>query len=268
MSTARAKLGVHINCCQPFVRWRFPCMSPTSCVSQRLELRNRIYEYAIAIQSSAEESRLPSLPLAQVCRQLRTEFYPMCLQAPIILDWKYLPGYLATFYSGVNETSRPFKYCPSSITVLADGCLKHGVWAKVDLVHLIRMAHTRSDFSCTFAYWDVAWGSDSDSDHEAREYTDEEKSYIEDDNNMLVKVIFNQNDQWRHDVTNGTLKHIFMDYVGSAEIAEMNIVLSDNFEVSLPSVDETDEYLERVGLDQGNDHTMDVRVTRESAMCG
>lgn len=82
----------------------------------------------------------------------------MCLQAPITLDWKYLPGYLATFYSSVNEPAWRSKYFPSSITVLADGCLKYGVSAKVDLVPLIQMAHARSDFSCTFAYGDDSWG--------------------------------------------------------------------------------------------------------------
>ncbi|KAH7093446.1 hypothetical protein FB567DRAFT_515366, partial [Paraphoma chrysanthemicola] len=229
------------------------------------ELRNRIYEHAVAIQSIAEDGRLSYLPLAQVCRQLRTEFYPMCLQAPIILDWKHLPGYLATFYSSIYEPSRPSRYCPSSITVLADGCLKQGVWAKVDFISIVRMAHTRSDFSCTFTYGDAGWGSESGSDDDASEYTDEEKSYIEDDNDRLQKCIFNENSQWRHDVADGTIMHIFMDYVGSAEISLMNIVVSDNFETSWSIFDETEEYLERVGLDKVYDHMLDVHVSRESA---
>lgn len=113
---------------------------------------------------------------------------------------------------------------------------------------------------------DSTTASESGSDDDTSEYTSEERGYIEDDNDMLQRCIFNQNDQWCHDFTDGTIKHIFMDYIGSAEVAEINIVLSDNFEVSWSRAEETNEYLERIGLYTKYDHLIDVRVTRESAM--
>jgi hypothetical protein len=113
-----------------------------------------IYDVAAAVQASEQDVSLSYLPLTQACRQLRSEFRPVCLRAQITVDWKSLPGYLRTFYPTVNDKLQNIEHIPASVTILVDSYQSADPHPEIDIAPLVRMAHAKSAFSCSFVRGD------------------------------------------------------------------------------------------------------------------
>ncbi|KAI1518442.1 hypothetical protein Ptr86124_001570 [Pyrenophora tritici-repentis] len=109
------------------------------------EQRNRVYEFIV----EAEGSRgvLPCLALTQVCRQVRSEYRPICMKHDGIIKWKKIPGYIRTFYPiSADGKVENIELAPSSLTIRFFDPFTDTAYLEIDFL-LIKMAISKPSFA-------------------------------------------------------------------------------------------------------------------------
>lgn len=111
------------------------------------ELRDKVYRYLPPENAyhidTLSHSALPGLCFSQVCRQIRTEFYPMLHQEPVIIRLRNLPGYPDCFYSADGSNISNVGVAPKRVDLMLSVRVPrrwHGPSAAVDILPLIKIA--------------------------------------------------------------------------------------------------------------------------------
>jgi hypothetical protein len=146
------------------------------------ELRNRIYDFA-AITTDCDQHScvLPTLSLAHTCRQVRTEYLPICKNAPAVVLWSDLEEYFSVFFQNVNSWVADFTQAPRSMTILVDFGPPHQE-GTIDLLPLIKIQHANTTFSCHFER-----RADDPKDDSVRAVN--HRVYFKSDTEMLVALL-------------------------------------------------------------------------------
>lgn len=238
-----------------------------------LELRNRIYEYTATKLATEKYCFLPSYSLTQTCRELRAEYLPICLKAPVEIDWDDVPNYLTLIFRSPEgrrylgqlfptlegEVNPQRDIAPSSMTIVVP-TTERDDWERleptemIDVLPIIRLRHRNAGFRCTFAM--------------SPEHSLEELKYIRGDIKVLEAFINHDGQVWRDEVSSGKVVYVPIANLGAEESPYVHILLNDEndeetylkyseVDNDVDSNDEDWKYLRKVGLGDIWKHEVD-----------
>jgi hypothetical protein len=204
---------------------------------------------------------LPYISLAQVNRQIRAEYLPICMQAQVTIAWRDLPNYINTFYPTAKGQLKNLEQAPSAITIIADYDKKDGDNVVIDVLPLIKMRHAHATFQCHFVHLISDDGLQPklvDDEVEARPY------WLTADSEMIASLINHTHVRWLHDVSTGRVEKILVDFLGtSVEPTAQFHVHTHEVPESLEGVRWTEADVDGEAMDQylGAMGLQDVRST-------
>lgn len=227
-------------------------------------MRNRIYQYAATKLATEKFCFLPSLSLAQTCRDIRAEYLPICLKAPVELEWDDVPDYLTLIFRSPEgerylgcifppseeDPTPQLDIDPSSMSIVVptterDNWGRLKPTAKLDVLPIIRLRHRNADFRCTFAM--------------KPEHSPEDLKYLRGDINILEAFLNHDDEAWRNEVSSGKVVYVPIANIGAVESPYVQILIEDNndeetylkyseFDDDVFSSNEDWLYLRKVGL--------------------
>jgi hypothetical protein len=196
---------------------KFSCrLTPQCMLITRLELRNRIYDFAATKADSDRCCVLPGLALALTCRQLRAEYLPICRQALVTIDWNDVPRYFNAWYPSVAGQLQNIELAPPSITILVTGLSLDQLSSQtrdleIDILSLVKMRLGKPGFSCRFQR-NPALPYHEDEDRAA-----EQRLYLKADTTMLLALIYHNNQRWSDNVQSGKVPELRVEPIGGEE---------------------------------------------------
>lgn len=126
------------------------------------ELRNQIYGYVATTPTDDRCCVLLGLALTLACRQFRTEYRPICMNAAVTIDWKDIPDYLTTFYPTVDGAKFDLDLAPSSMTIICNTSLQDSKSVRIKILPILKFQHAQADFNCNFVReapdWNIEGG--------------------------------------------------------------------------------------------------------------
>jgi hypothetical protein len=176
-----------------------------------LELRNRVYEFAVETQADQPRCVLPCLERAQTCQQLRTEYRPICLKQNIVIDWKTVAGYMSIFFPVVNGEIENVELAPMSMTIVTPWrCFQAGDGHELDLLPMVKVGLSRTGFTVRLVhdtatlelYEAIGCGQQAESE--------DLRYYVDGDSSCLEEVLCNRDPRWISDIKNASVTRILI----------------------------------------------------------
>jgi hypothetical protein len=190
------------------------------------ELRNRTYDFAATKDGGERCCVLPCLSLAQSCRQLRTEYMPICRKAPVTIDWKHVPAYFDTFYPTVHGKVQNVELAPLTMTIIVQVAERISSDIRIDILPIVKMRAATSTFSYQFVYDATNLNGPGfiigTSPHA--------KHLLEADNNIVQSLVQHNMDLWLADVHSGKVVKVLVTLIGIEEQPEVDILLLNDQE--------------------------------------
>ncbi|KAI4644918.1 hypothetical protein J4E93_005716 [Alternaria ventricosa] len=223
-----------------------------------IELRNRIYDFAVETEANRPRCVLPCLALAQSCQQLRTEYRSICLKRDIIIDWKAVTGYMRTFFPIENGKIDNVELAPASMTIVtpwrgdAEGEDHYGL----DMLSLVKIGLCRPDFTCHLVH-DTAKLQLHDEHEEKHREGYNFRGWIDEDATAVERMMFNRHPRWLSDIETGSITRIMVSNIGVSTSPQAAFYLKSRQLVEdLDAEDEEFEggtlgeaYFNRIGVD-------------------
>jgi len=172
------------------------------------ELHNRVYDF------TASKGTLPCLSLTHACRQLREEYLPICMKAPLTIVWKRLPRYFNTFYPTAIGTLRSIALAPSSITIKAAG-LSGSPDEPIDILPLLKMQQAHGEFAGNFILAGVFDPQKFANDHALTEV--DQNVYLEADDGMIGSLLQHRDERWLEAIKSGRVSETTISAVAAEQ---------------------------------------------------
>ncbi|KAF2133774.1 hypothetical protein P153DRAFT_409020 [Dothidotthia symphoricarpi CBS 119687] len=210
------------------------------------ELRNRIYTFTCQTQNNERCYVLPCSSLMLVCRQLRSEYRPICMKRAVMIDWRDVRQYLDTFYPTVDGKVTNIELAPAAMTVFVDHHIRNGSRVSVDILPLLRIRHRHNTFTCDFVIGDE---TKQDADAVGDYFDHDEHSvslYVRKENDALFELFALQNKHWLNYITSNIFTGIDVPLIGSPypEVISFYIDLEED----VNGVIDGDSFVSSVGL--------------------
>jgi hypothetical protein len=199
----------------------------------RTELRNRIYTFASSPLAGERCCVVPSLALAQTCRQIRSEYRAICLKTHVTIDWKDVPLYLETFFPTRDGRIPNIGLAPTGMTIFTNAYRKSSAamsQVDIDFLPILRMSLMSETFRCDFMY-DPRLSVLV----EATDLNEDRRRMIKADADTIGEVLSHRHYDWLWDVAMGRVHKLMILHIGTEDYPNARFFIGPDKENTIPS---------------------------------
>ena len=173
---------------------------------------------------------MPSLALAQTCRQIRYEYRPICLKAYVTIDWRDVPSYFETFFPTRDGNVSNIDLAPRGMTVLTNTFRKRDdvrTPVEIDILPIVKIGLIDKNFTCRFKF-DERWIVGENIGVEI-------KNMIAADVKTLQSLLTHRHQEWVGDVMAGRVHRLMVSHIATESYPRAQFFLGSGKDNTVPS---------------------------------